>query len=63
MKKKTLKEINDIIEGMTDLDTKLAQQLHYVGEANKDVIIEWFGKLTALTSRLNTIYKKESGIR
>lgn len=63
MKKKNLKDINDIIGDLTNLETELARQSHYEKSANQDKILEWFGKLNKITSKLDGFYKTEMGIK
>jgi hypothetical protein len=63
MKKKNLKEINEIIANLTDLESELAVESHYKKFANQDKILEWFGKLHNVTSRLDNFYKKEIGTK
>lgn len=63
VKKKKLKDINDIIGYLSNLETELARQSHYEKYANQDKILEWFGELNKITSRLNDFYKTEMGLK
>ena len=63
MKKKTsIRKLNAIISDMTDLETEIARHTMYVADAfSKPHQLQWFHKLTKLTSRLNDIYRDETG--
>lgn len=63
MKKKQLNEIIKVISDLTKMETSLARQAHYEKFANRDKILEWFNKIHNITSRLDTLYKTEMGIK
>lgn len=63
MKKKHLNKINEVISDLTKMETSLARQSHYEKFANRDKILEWFGELNKITSKLNSFYKTEIGMK
>lgn len=63
MKKKHLNKINEVISDLIELETELARQSHYQKSANQTEILEWFNKIHNITSRLDTLYKTEMGMK
>lgn len=63
MKKKDLKELNEIIKDLTKLETELSRRSYSQLIVRKDTILEWFGEVNDITSRLDNLYKREIGIK
>ena len=59
MLKKSKQEIAEVIDGMGELETTIAQHSHYDGAATKAVQVEWVNKLSKLTSKLDKVWKAE----
>lgn len=51
------KDINEIIGRMTDLEVKMAQEIHQSMYKDKNTCLQWFDELTKITNDLDKIYK------